>query len=306
MSRVLRIGTRKSNLALWQAKWCAARLSEHGFQVELVHLVTQGDVTKGSLAQAGGQGLFTKRIQQALFDQEADLAVHSLKDLPTDPTPGLRLAAVPEREIPNDVMVSHQANTLMELPAGAVVGTGSIRRQAQVLFARPDCQVADIRGNVETRLEKLDAGEYDAIVLARAGMHRLGLSDRMTEVIDSETMMPAVGQGALGIEVRGDDEESLKAARLLIHEPSMQAVTAERALLRSLRAGCLAPVGCLATVDEHSQLTLKATVLDSQGKQRLVETVSGEAAQAESIGISAADALLHQGAAELIAQSRPQ
>lgn len=309
MSRPIRIGTRQSNLARWQAEWCAAQLQGQGYLVELVFLETQGDVTVGSLAAAGGQGLFTKRIQQALLDDEADIAVHSLKDLPTVAHPDLELVAVPAREDAADAWISPQATTLADLPPGSVVGTGSIRRQAQVLNANPRLEVRDIRGNVETRLAKLDAGEYHAIILACAGLRRLKFEDRITWRLPDEVMLPAVGQGALGIEIRRDDMNARHAATCLVDPESMQAVLAERALLRTLEAGCLAPVGCLATAigdETHRRLQLKAVVLDAQGRERMDYFGEGEFDQPEALGEQAAEELLAKGAARLIGDARRQ
>ena len=309
MARSIRIGTRQSNLARWQAEWCADQLVQQGYSVELVLLETQGDVTVGSLAAAGGTGLFTKRIQQALLDDEADLAVHSLKDLPTVAHPDLELAAVPIREDSADAWVSPHATTVAELPPGSIVGTGSIRRQAQVLNANPQLQVHDIRGNVETRLGKLDSGEFQAIVLACAGLRRLKFEDRITWRLPDEIMLPAVGQGALGIEIRRGDDAARAAAEMLIDRDSMNAVLAERALLRELEAGCLAPVGCRADViaqDGQQQLQLKAVVLDAQGKQRLDYLGTGDFEHPEALGEQAARELLAQGAAQLIGDARRQ
>lgn len=301
---MIRIGTRKSQLALWQANWCVDQLRVQGVDAEIIEIVTKGDVTKGSLAAVGGQGLFTKAIQQALLANEVDLAVHSLKDLPTQPSEGLELVAVPLREEPRDVLVARDELNFDDLPPRAIVGTGSIRRQAQILNARPDLIVKDIRGNVETRIGKMDDGEYDAIVLAFAGMHRLKLDERITQIFPDQIMLPAVGQGALGLEARADDNATREAAVLLNDLASWFRVTAERALLRTLKAGCLAPVGCLAQVDDNSnELTLQSVVLDPKGETRLDATHSGLMAEAESIGIQAAEDLLNQGAGPLIESS---
>src|SRR5436305_191742 len=204
----LRIGTRASALARWQSEWVAARLEERGIAVELVPITTQGDVKSGPLAQIGGQGLFTKEIQRALLDEKIDLAVHSCKDLPTAEIEGLVIAAVPERESTADVLLCSKASTIQSLSPQARVGTGSLRRQAQLLHLRPDLIVEDIRGNVETRLRKLEEGKFDAIVLAEAGLKRLGLADGIAHVIPRRDMLPAVGQGALAIETRAGDEQT--------------------------------------------------------------------------------------------------
>lgn len=275
-------------------------MREHGIEVEIIHLVTAGDVTQGSLAAAGGEGLFTKRIQQALLDHEVDLAVHSLKDLPTDPVPGLALASVPIREEPFDVMVSNLANTLAELPAGAVVGTGSIRRQAQLLNAYPHLKVADIRGNVETRLAKIETDDYDAVILAHAGIHRLGLASQITQQIPFEIMLPAVGQAALGLESRDEDSATMEVARLLDHSPTHASVVAERTLLRKLRAGCLAPVGCLVEPGVNETLSLRAVVLSPDGTEKITLEEDGSALEPVQLGETAAEKLLAEGAEALI------
>ena len=265
--RPLQLGTRSSALARWQADWVAARLRECGTEVELVPITTTGDVTRQPLGEVGGSGLFTKELQQALLDGRIDLAVHSLKDLPTVAVSGLALAAVPPRESVCDVLISRAGAVLLDLPQSARIGTGSLRRRAQLLNVRPDLQVFDIRGNVDTRIRKLQAGEYDAIVLAEAGLRRLEFMAHATEVLSPLAMLPAVGQGALGIEARAHDERTRKAVAELNDPAAWGAVTAERSLLAALRGGCLAPVGALgpssrwqiATGCSRSQLRRGAT-----------------------------------------------
>ena len=296
----LRLGTRASALARWQAEWVAAQLQQRGAAVELVPITTQGDVKSGPLGQIGGQGLFTKELQRALLDGQIDLAVHSLKDLPTAPVEGLSLSAVPERESTADVLISAKADRIEALPQAARIGTGSLRRKAQLLHVRPDLVVEDIRGNVETRLRKLDDGHYDAIILAEAGLKRLGLADRITQIIPRSTMLPAVGQGALGIETRADDQRTRAALAPLDDLETHQAVLAERTLLFALRAGCLAPVGAWGRV-EGGRLALDAVVLSPDGSRRLAARGSADNAAAVSLGQQVADELLAQGAAELIA-----
>jgi hydroxymethylbilane synthase len=296
----LRLGTRASPLARWQAEWVAARLKEQGVGVELVPITTQGDVKTGPLGQIGGQGLFTKELQRALVDGQIDLAVHSLKDLPTAPVDGLLVAAVPVRESTADVMVSNKAGRIEELPHAARIGTGSLRRKAQLLHLRSDLVVEDIRGNVETRLRKLDEGAYDAIILAEAGLARLGLAGRIKQVIPRTIMLPAVGQGALGIETRADDVRTRSLLAPLDHEPTHLAVVAERTLLFTLRAGCLAPVGALAMA-EGQRLTLSAVVLSPDGKSRIAAAAAMTTSDAIYLGQVVAEELLSQGAAELIA-----
>ncbi len=300
MPHVLRLGTRASPLARWQADWVAARLREHGVTVELVHITTQGDQqSRGPIAAFGGQGVFTKEIQFALVDRRIDLAVHSLKDLPTEPVEGLSLAAVPPRGPTEDVLVSRAGATFDQLPSGAVVGTGSVRRRAQLWHVRPDLKMEDIRGNVETRLRKLDEGQYDAVILAEAGLRRLELQDRITQVLPHSLLLPAVGQGALGLETRSDDAATRQALAPLNDPATLAAVTAERALLAALRGGCLAPVGALA-VARAGQLELAAMVLSADGRQRLAVNEQGLVAAADALGRAAAEKLLQQGAADLI------
>lgn len=295
----LRLGTRASKLARWQADWAAERLRELGHVVEIVLITTEGDVTPGPLGQIGGQGLFTKRIQQALLDDEIDFAVHSLKDLPTETVEGLILAAVPERASCNDVLVSKSGLALEELPKGAHIGTGSKRRQTQLRHARPDFEVSDIRGNVDTRLRKLDEGQYDAIVLAEAGLERLGLTDRITQVLPCSVMLPAVGQGALGLEARSSDKPTRTALADLNHPETEVSIIAERALLATLRAGCLAPVGAWCRV-EHDLLKLEAVVLSEDGRQRIAADLTGDIHAAAALGIRTAEVLMEQGAASII------
>jgi hydroxymethylbilane synthase len=298
----LRLGTRASALARWQADWVAAELQQRGVEVELVPIVTQGDVKTGPLGQIGGQGLFTKELQRALLDGRIDLAVHSCKDLPTESVDGLTIAAVPERESTNDVLVSAAAKNIESLPKSARVGTGSLRRKAQLLHLRPDLVVEDIRGNVETRLRKLDDAQFDAIILAAAGLKRLGFAARITAVIPWQTMLPAIGQGALAIETRADDDNVRRVLAPLDHAASHQAVLAERTLLSHLRAGCLAPVGAWARF-ENSQLLLDAVVLSADGSRRLSATDS-ITNDPTALGRHVAEQLLNQGAAQLITAAR--
>ena len=301
-SSKLRLGTRASALARWQAEWVAAQLQQRGVAVELVPIITQGDVKTGPLGQIGGQGLFTKELQRALLDERIDLAVHSLKDLPTEPVDGLTIAVVPERESTSDVLVSSKATSIAELPQAARVGTGSLRRKAQLLHLRADLVVEDIRGNVETRLRKLDEGQYDAIILAEEGLKRLGFAERIAGIIPTPQMLPAIGQGALGIETRATDERVKGLLAPLDHRPSHQAVLAERTLLSRLRAGCLAPVGAWGRFEQQG-LLLDAVVLSHDGASRLAvsDSATGDAV---ALGARVAEQLLAQGAAELITQSR--
>ncbi|HEY3393956.1 MAG TPA: hydroxymethylbilane synthase, partial [Lacipirellulaceae bacterium] len=228
----MRIGTRGSQLARWQAEWVAEQLRREGQDVELVEIATRGDIEQArSIEEIGTRGVFTKAIQRALLAGDVDLGVHSLKDLPTDPVEGLMLGAVSQRESPADVLVSNIAASLEILPNGARVGTGSLRRQAQLRYLRPDLQIREIRGNVDTRLRKLDEGQFDAIVLAEAGLRRLGLIERIAQVLPLDVMLPAVGQGALAIECRADDQATRRVVAALGDPASHAAVVAERALL---------------------------------------------------------------------------
>ncbi|HEY2893628.1 MAG TPA: hydroxymethylbilane synthase [Pirellulales bacterium] len=301
----LRLGTRASALARWQAQWVADELAARGLVVELVQITTRGDASsEDKIAELGGTGLFTKELQRALLDGKIDLAVHSLKDLPTETTPSLSLTAVPRRASPFDALISREGKTLYELPRGAVIGTGSARRRSQLLFARRDLTMRDVRGNVDTRLQKLMAGDYDALILAEAGLARLGQTDRISEVLPAEVMMPAVGQGALAIETRSEDRQTIEALEGLDDLESHCAVLAERALLAGLGGGCLAPVGAWARREPDGTLRLDAVVLPSGGSVRLSETLSGDPEQPEPLGAEVARRLLAQGAGKLIAEAR--
>lgn len=302
-TRRLRLGTRASALARWQADWVAAELAKLGITVEMVHVSTQGDVSSRPLGAIGGQGVFTKELQRALLEGIIDLAVHSLKDLPTECVPGLRLAAVPERESTRDALICRTAGSFPALPLGARIGTGSIRRRAQLLHARPDLEILEIRGNVDTRLRKLDEEQYDAIVLAEAGLKRLGLAQRITQILPLELMLPAVGQGALAIEAREGDDPALEILARLDDPPTHAAVRSERALLSALRAGCLAPVGAWARV-AGGRLQLDAVVLSHDGRHRISVSKAGPCEEAELLGEQAATDLLAQGAEQLIVASR--
>jgi hydroxymethylbilane synthase len=298
----LRIGTRGSPLALWQANHVADRLRPLAAPrpVELVLIRTTGDrVQDRPLAQIGGDGLFTKEIQQALLAATADVAVHSLKDLPTLPVEGLVLAAVPSRGPTGDAFVSRRHRTFESMPSGAVVGTSSLRRRAQLLHRRPDLGLVEMRGNVETRLRKLDEQGLDALVLAQAGLERLGLGAAITEMLDPAWMLPAVGQGALGLECRVDDQETLGLLRALDDVPSRQAVLAERALLRALGGGCLVPIGAAGLV-EGDALSLRGAVLSPDGQGRVAGQAEGPAAEAEALGRRLAEDLLARGAGALL------
>jgi hydroxymethylbilane synthase len=299
----LRLGTRASLLARWQADWVTARLRQQGIDVELLPVVTSGDQQQMPIGADDERGVFTKEIQRELLAGRIDLAVHSLKDLPTDDVPGLVLAAVPERAPAGDVLVCAQYPSLGALPPGATVGTGSLRRRAQLLNVRPDLQMRDIRGNVDTRLRKLRQGDYDAIILAEAGLRRLDLAEQITECLPLELFLPAVGQGALGVETRRDDPETREAVALLDDPAARQAVMAERAMLAALRGGCLAPIAAWGRA-EGSQLTLTGRVLSFDGVRKIEVTQSASPAEPEPLGRRVAAGLIAQGAVELIAAAR--
>lgn len=301
----LRIATRASALALWQAEHVAELLRRvvSGRSVELVHVSTSGDQDRlQPLASFGGQGAFTREVQAAVLDRRADLAVHSLKDLPTESAPGLLLAGIPARAPRFDILVLPRGTSLASLSAlgcGARVGTGSLRRRAQLLHARRDLVMCDIRGNVETRIRKLDDGEFDAIVLAEAGLRRLELGDRIGVTLQPPAMFPAVGQAAIGIECCADDAETISLLRQITDSTALSEVTAERSCLRELRAGCHAPVGVWARF-EGEQLRVEGVVLSVDGRERLYAATSGNAADAEALGQALAARLFDQGAARLI------
>ncbi|HMF14005.1 MAG TPA: hydroxymethylbilane synthase [Gemmataceae bacterium] len=302
MIRPLQIGTRGSRLALWQANHVASLLRRHAGErpIELVEIQTAGDQVRDvPLTAFGGQGAFTKEIQRALLGGSVDLAVHSLKDLPTFPVDGLVLAAVPPRGPTGDVLVSRGHRQFDDLPQGAVVATTSLRRRAQLLHRRPDLRVVDIRGNVETRLRKLEGENLDAIVLAQAGLERLGLTEAITEILDSSWMLPAVGQGALGLECRSDDREILEILTRVNHAPTHAAVQAERAFLRALQGGCQVPIGAIA-VGESESLEVRGVVLSPDGRFRIEASRRGSQGDSEDLGISLANDLLARGAAELL------
>ena len=302
--RTIRLGTRGSKLARTQSEGIAAQLRQLGHDVELIEIRTQGDEQASvSVASLGTVGVFTKEIQRALLDKQIDLAVHSLKDLPTDVIDNLSLAAVPPREQCGDALITRSGATFSELPAGARIGTSSLRRRSQLLHQRPDLSLCDIRGNVDTRLRKLADKEFDAIVLAEAGLNRLGLSDHITEVLPKTWILPAVGQGALGLETRTDDQATREAVGELDDPITHAAVLAERAMLFTLAGGCLAPIGAWGRI-EKERLHLDAVVLNRDGSERIDASNTGEVVAAEELGRQVATQLLDQGAENLIAAAR--
>ncbi|MBI5327505.1 MAG: hydroxymethylbilane synthase [Deltaproteobacteria bacterium] len=337
MYKKLKLGTRSSQLALWQAGWVKSEIEKRysGTEVELVKIKTTGDkILDVPLAKVGGKGLFVKEIEEALLDKRIDLAVHSMKDVPTDFPKGLHLAAITEREDPRDAFISQIQNSkfkiqnFKDLPKGASIGTSSLRRSSQILNIRPDLKITQLRGNLNTRLKKLDDGQYDAIILAAAGVKRLGWSDRITEYLPPEISLPAIGQGALGIETRIDDKDINSLAAFFDHPHTSIAVRAERALLKRLEGGCQVPIAAHGTVVADSsaslnlspqtlsgdtpinlfpsvligdgQLHLIGLVASTDGKKIIKDFISGPTDKAESIGIELAEKLLKMGAWDIL------
>ncbi|MGD1703444.1 hydroxymethylbilane synthase [Dapis sp. BLCC M229] len=304
-TRTVRIGSRKSQLALVQTYWVQEELQKHfpdiTFEVETMS--TQGDkILDVPLAKIGDKGLFTKELEVGMLEKKTDLAVHSLKDLPTNLPEGLMLGCVTERENPADALVVHEKfkdKQLETLPEGAVIGTSSLRRLAQLRHHYPHLEFKDVRGNLNTRLAKLDAGEYDAIILAFAGLHRLGMGDRIHQVIPPEVSLHAVGQGALGIECRAGDTDILDLLKSLEHTATAHRCYAERAFLRELEGGCQVPIG-VNTQIEGEQLTLTGLVASLDGKKLVKDVVTGATAEAEQIGLELARKLREQGAQEIL------
>jgi len=302
MSREIRIATRKSALALWQAEYVKARLEQAhpGLTVSLVPMVSRGDkLLDAPLAKIGGKGLFVKELETALLENEADIAVHSMKDVPMDFPEGLGLYCICEREDPRDAFVSNTFESLDALPAGSVVGTSSLRRQAQLLARRPDLKIRFLRGNVNTRLAKLDAGEYDAIILAAAGLIRLGFEERIRSSISAEDSLPAGGQGAVGIECRTADSDVHALLAPLHHPATALRVTAERALNKRLNGGCQVPIACYALL-EDDQLWLRGLVGQPDGGLLLRAEARAASRDAEALGVSVAEDLLGQGAEAIL------
>ncbi len=302
--KIIKIATRKSPLALWQAYYVRdALLAKHdNLQVELVKMVSRGDkILDVPLAKVGGKGLFVKELEAGLLAGDADIAVHSMKDVPVEFPEGLHLAVICEREDPRDAFVSNTYSNLDDLPQGAVVGTSSLRRQSQLLKNRPDLGIKFLRGNVNTRLQKLDDGEYDAIILASAGLIRLEMKERITSYLSTEQSLPAMGQGAVGIECRVGDEETHALIETLSHEETTIRLTAERALNKRLEGGCQVPIGGFAELD-GDMLSMRAFVGSPDGNEHVEGSVEGPASDAEKMGIELADDLLSRGAKEILAE----
>jgi hydroxymethylbilane synthase len=302
MSNIIRIATRKSPLAMWQAEHVSTLLTRlhPGLAVEIVGMTTKGDkILDAPLAKVGGKGLFVKELEQGMLEGSADIAVHSMKDVPVEFPEGLHLAVIMDREDPRDAFVSNRFEDLASLPQGACVGTSSLRRQCQLADRRPDLRIEPLRGNVNTRLAKLDAGDYDAIILAAAGLIRLGFESRIRAHIDAEDSLPAIGQGAIGIECRSDDARIHDLIAPLHHLETAQRVLAERAMNARLHGGCQVPIAGHAWI-EGDRLQLKGLVGTPDGTRILRAASDGPREDWERIGIRVADALLAQGAGEIL------
>jgi len=307
LNRTIIIGTRGSKLALWQTNWVKAEIEKHHPQinVETQIISTKGDrVLDVSLPKLGeqGKGLFTKELEDALFDRRVDIAVHSLKDLPTELPEGLHIGAICEREDVRDALVARgDVRSFDDLPREAIIGTSSLRRQAQIRALRPDLKLEPVRGNVDTRLGKLNRGEYDALVLAAAGLHRLGYADKITEHLSEELLLPAVGQGALAVEARSDDRAVNEIIITLEHEQTRFTCEAERAFLKGLGGGCLVPIAAHAKI-EFGMMTLSGLVASPDGSEIVRGQITGLNEDAEAIGRQLADGLIQQGADRILAR----
>ncbi|GGB49021.1 hydroxymethylbilane synthase [Fictibacillus barbaricus] len=300
--RKIIVGSRRSKLALTQTNWVIDQLKKAGmpFEFEVKEIVTKGDVILNvTLSKVGGKGLFVKEIEQAMLDKEIDIAVHSMKDMPSELPEGLEIGCTPKRVDPRDALISEKYSSLRELPNGAVVGTSSLRRAAQLLNRRPDLTMKSIRGNIDTRLEKLKSGEFDAIILAAAGLERMGWSsDVVTEYLDVDLCLPAVGQGSLAIECRSEDSEVKELLSTLNDEYTYQTVQAERAFLHSLEGGCQVPIAAFATMTDDHEVTLTGLVADPEGKKVLKEINKGKDPQ--RVGVDLAEELKSLGAKKIL------
>ncbi|MFA5881965.1 MAG: hydroxymethylbilane synthase [Eubacteriales bacterium] len=308
MAREIVVGSRDSALAMWQTNWVVENLKRLNpdYSFRIVSMKTQGDkILDVALAKIGDKGLFTKELEVAMIKNEIDLAVHSMKDLPTVLPEGLMIGAVCERVDPRDVVVSRNGTILAEMPLGARIGTSSLRRCAQLLNYRPDLQLDPLRGNLNTRMAKLERNNLDAIILAAAGIERLGWGDRITERISIDVCLPAVGQGSIGIEIRDDDKEVYDVVQTLNHFPSQAAITAERALLNKLEGGCQIPIGALGTVN-GDELTLKGIVAGLDGKELIRSEISGPAGKAALLGEKLAGRLIEMGADRILKSVRQE
>jgi hydroxymethylbilane synthase len=302
MERNVKIGTRGSQLALWQANWVKSELLRRhsNISADLITIKTKGDkITDVPLASVGGKGLFVKEIEEALLDRRIDIAVHSMKDMPSEIPAGLCIGAIPEREAPEDVLISRNGRSFSDLPEGAAIGTSSLRRAAQLRHIRPDIKVLPLRGNLDTRMKKLETENLDAIVLAAAGVKRMKLEDRITEVLDEMTMLPAVGQGALCIEIRENDPDIVSVVEELSHHNTRVAVTGERSFLRRLEGGCQVPIAAYGKISEK-RLTLTGLVANIDGTTLIKEAITGPESESETLGLELADRLLSRGAKKIL------
>jgi len=307
LKRKIKLGSRGSQLALWQANWVKSELEKRykNLEVEIIKIKTTGDkILDVPLAKVGGKGLFVKEIEEALLEKRIDLAVHSMKDVPTDFPNGLHLAAITEREDPRDAFIISQklkvkSQKFKDLAYGASIGTSSLRRSSQLLNVRPDLKIEQLRGNLNTRLRKLNEGHFDAIILAAAGLKRLGWSERITEYLSPEISLPAIGQGALGIETRIDDKEINELTAFFDHPATSISVRAERALLKKLEGGCQVPIAAYGEV-KNNQLKLIGLVASIDGKRIIKDSITGQIDRAEAIGIELAERLLSMGAWDIL------
>ncbi|MFZ5641098.1 MAG: hydroxymethylbilane synthase [Bacillota bacterium] len=308
MAREIIIGTRDSALAMWQTNWVVDNLKKLNpdYTFKIISMKTQGDkILDVALAKIGDKGLFTKELEVAMLNKEIDLAVHSMKDLPAVLPEGLIIGAICERFDPRDVLVSRNGLKLADMPPGAQIGTSSLRRCSQLLNYRPDFNLVSLRGNLNTRMAKLERENMDGIILAAAGIERLGWGDRITERIPFEVSLPAVGQGSIGIEIRGDDEEVSRVVQKLNHQASELSIKAERAMLRKLEGGCQIPIGALGRVEE-GRLTLQGLVASLDGRELIRDTVSGPAENAAALGQELADKLIARGADKILKEVRQE
>lgn len=308
MQREILVGTRESKLAMWQANWVVENLKEANpeYNFRIVGMRTQGDnILDVALAKIGDKGLFTKELELAMLHGSIDLAVHSMKDLPTELPEDLSIGAVCRREYPGDVLIAKDGKSLSELPGGALIGTSSLRRCAQLLCYRPDFKMVNLRGNINTRLRKLTEEGLDATVLAYAGVKRMGWEDRITQMIPFEICLPAVGQGSIGVEVRRDNEEVVRLVSRIDHTESHYAIQAERALLKKLEGGCQVPIGAVGTV-EGARLTLQGLVASLDGKHVVRSSIAGGLSEAEKLGQRLAEKLLEMGAGGILQEMRQE
>jgi len=298
----IRIGTRKSKLALWQANHIASLLKQHfpDIQIEIIKITTKGDkILDVPLAKVGGKGLFVKEIEEAMLRNEIDIAVHSLKDVPTYFPEGLGIVAVPEREDPRDAFLSLKYSSIEEMGKGAVLGTSSLRRKAQILTKRDDLDIKDLRGNVDTRIRKMEEGQFEGIILAYAGLKRLGLDGKVKQVFDTDYMIPAVAQGLLGIEARLDDQKTMEIVSVLNHKESWIRAEAERAFLKRLEGGCQVPLAGYSEINKNT-ITITGFVSDLEGRRVFKDKISGSINSPEQLGVELAEKLLDMGAREVL------